>query len=881
MTAAALPASPVAASPAVRRGLVFLLAFSSAAIGLGAARALTTAYVPVLLERIADKPGLIGAVMLVNAAAGFAVPLVAGVWSDRAGRRAPFIAGGLIVGAGGLVAIGLGNASSYAALALAAATVYVGLNAAATAHRSLVAERFEDGERPRITSAQEGAMLVGALFGTVAGGALVDSSPALLFGAAAVALLVAGAPTLLMRLVREPAPVVAAEAREPAEPLRAPLMRAIRTPGAREVLGAQVLWVFAYAALTPFMVLYADHVLGIGSAAAGGLLAAFGLLTGAGMVFAGRLEAERVRPVLLFGAALLGGGLLAALPASSVAVAALPFAAAAVGAGLVTALGFPYFARFIPSGEEGAYSGVFFAGRAVAAAAALPMAGGIVAVFGYRALLAQGGAALVALVPLARAQAAAAAEPRPAAPGRPALARVAAVVPIFHGDRVEEVTAGALRHVDLVLLVDDGAPPAVAARADALAGDRVEVLHLGRNGGKGAALAAGFAALARRPDAPDAIVTLDADGQHSPERIPAFVAAAAHADVVIGRRRARRAGGMPLLRRFSNAASSTALSIVARRRLPDAQNGMRLIRTDALRRVPLEPGRFEAETRHLKALARDGAVLAWVDIPTIYAGEPSAFRTLPDAARISREIVRGRRREALPGPSALVGVLRVWWPRLLLSVLAVMAVGAALPALQGTDEALFRGINGLGDGPEWLYQALDPHSRNYALLTLLAILAALTMHRRGRFAFGAALALVLAAFVSDAILEIFQITFDRPRPEEAIGAQAMLSHDRSWAHIPSFPSGHLMVTAAMVAAAAVIAPRLRGALTVYLVAVAITRMLFGAHFPLDVLVGGLLGWEVGLFSVALVRAAALLPAAQARERAAALPEAAQPVGVTR
>ena len=53
------------------------------------------------------------------------------------------------------------------------------------------------------------------------------------------------------------------------------------------------------------------------------------------------------------GVALLGGGLLAATAASTVAQAAVPFAAAAVGAGLVSSVGFPYFARFVPEGEAG------------------------------------------------------------------------------------------------------------------------------------------------------------------------------------------------------------------------------------------------------------------------------------------------------------------------------------------------------------------------------------------------------------------------------------------------------------------------------------------------------------------------------------------------
>jgi hypothetical protein len=73
------------------------------------------------------------------------VPLVIGYWSDRRqaqglGARLPFVVGGSLLGAGGLVAVALGSSSSYLALAVFAATVYVGLNAVTTAHRALVAE---------------------------------------------------------------------------------------------------------------------------------------------------------------------------------------------------------------------------------------------------------------------------------------------------------------------------------------------------------------------------------------------------------------------------------------------------------------------------------------------------------------------------------------------------------------------------------------------------------------------------------------------------------------------------------------------------------------------------------------------------------------------
>src|ERR671920_1046145 len=102
---------------------------------------------------------------------------------------------------------------------------------------------------------------------------------------------------------------------------------------------------------------------------------------------------------LVTGALLLGGGLLAAAPATSVGPAAPAFAMAAVGAGLVTALGFPYFARFVPQAEAGSYSGLYFSVRAIAATVAVPLAGLLIELTGsYRALMAQGAFALLALV---------------------------------------------------------------------------------------------------------------------------------------------------------------------------------------------------------------------------------------------------------------------------------------------------------------------------------------------------------------------------------------------------------------------------------------------------------------------------------------------------
>jgi membrane-associated phospholipid phosphatase len=402
------------------------------------------------------------------------------------------------------------------------------------------------------------------------------------------------------------------------------------------------------------------------------------------------------------------------------------------------------------------------------------------------------------------------------------------------------------------VLVDDGAPPAVAALLERAAADsRVQVLRLGSNQGKGTAVAAGIEAALERD--PDAVVVLDSDGQHPASLIPSFVAAAEHADVVIGDR--PRAGAMPVARRAANAASSWALSLAVGRRLRDTQNGMRLFRAAALRSVPPSPGRYEAETRHLKQLIRSGREVGWVPMPAIYDGEASSFHAVADTWRVTRAVVTSGR----PPATTLREAVQEWTPRIGLGMLLAWAVAAALPLLAPLDEALFLAINGLGDGPEWLYQALDPHSRNYMLLAAATTLGVLLATRRLRFAGGALLAMAFAGVFSDLVLEVIQLAVDRPRPEEALGAEVMRSHGRHWSHIPSFPSGHLIVTTALVTAAATMAPLLRVPAFAYLTAIAVTRITFGAHFPLDVAVGTIVGWQVGLFSVAVMRTTGLLP----------------------
>jgi membrane-associated phospholipid phosphatase/predicted MFS family arabinose efflux permease len=387
-----------------RRARAYVIAFAAAAVGAGTARAVTTTYLPVLLDRIDSAPGLIGLVMLVNAGAGFSVPLVIGYWSDRRrarglSARLPFVVGGSLLGAGGLIAVALGSSSSYVALAVFAATVYIGLNAVTTAHRALVPELFASGERARATSAQELALLAGGLLGLAAGGILADVALWAPFAAAALVLPLTALPTLLG--VEEPHADL--HERRDRHAFRYYLTVAT-SPGVRALLLAEWFWVMGYAALPAFFVLYAENVLDLSLARASLVLAAFGLVTAVALLAAGRVKrVELLRPLLLAGIALMGGGLLA-VPLTTNLLATVPaLIAAAAGFGIVSTVGFPVLASMIPEGEAGSYTALFFSVRAIASTVALPLAGGLIAFTeSYRALFVLGGTVtLLGLVALA------------------------------------------------------------------------------------------------------------------------------------------------------------------------------------------------------------------------------------------------------------------------------------------------------------------------------------------------------------------------------------------------------------------------------------------------------------------------------------------------
>ena len=159
-------------------------------------------------------------------------------------------------------------------------------------------------------------------------------------------------------------------------------------------------------------------------------------------------------------------------------------------------------------------------------------------------------------------------------------------------------------------------------------------------------------------------------------------------------------------------------------------------------------------------------------------------------------------------------------------------------------------------GPRWLQESARDITAlgGFTVLTLVSLVATLllALHRRRREA------LIFAATVigAQAISAIAKIVIDRPRP--------ILVPHHDLVYATSFPSGHALMTPVVyLTLATIIAggetrPHLKAILPIcaalVIVAVGISRVYLGVHWPTDVLAGWLLGLAIALCASIALRA---------------------------
>ncbi len=142
-----------------------------------------------------------------------------------------------------------------------------------------------------------------------------------------------------------------------------------------------------------------------------------------------------------------------------------------------------------------------------------------------------------------------------------------------------------------VLVVDDQSPDGTGAVADALATQhpgRVHVLHRTGRRGLGVSYVDGFKR-AVQTDA-EVVVQMDADRSHDPQHLPAMIAAAASADLVVGSRYLQGISvvNWPLRRIVLSLFANAYIRAVTGLGVRDCTAGYRCWRREALARLPLD-----------------------------------------------------------------------------------------------------------------------------------------------------------------------------------------------------------------------------------------------------------------------------------------------------
>jgi glycosyltransferase involved in cell wall biosynthesis len=194
--------------------------------------------------------------------------------------------------------------------------------------------------------------------------------------------------------------------------------------------------------------------------------------------------------------------------------------------------------------------------------------------------------------------------------------KVAAIIPAYNEEKtIGSVVLKTKASVDEVLVVDDGSIDDTALLAESAG---ATVLKMPQNSGKAAALLSGLDVFVN--NGVDAVVLLDADGQHDPRQIPQLLQPILdnEADLVIGSRFLEGGKGIPHHRKVGQTILNKTTSFGAGIKITDSQSGFRALSRKALQNLDFDSQGYDIETDMIGCFADRGLRIAEVPIAVEY-----------------------------------------------------------------------------------------------------------------------------------------------------------------------------------------------------------------------------------------------------------------------
>lgn len=224
------------------------------------------------------------------------------------------------------------------------------------------------------------------------------------------------------------------------------------------------------------------------------------------------------------------------------------------------------------------------------------------------------------------------------------------VIPVFnHGATLRSVVCGVLQYHSAVLVIDDGSTDNCLATISDLP---VHVLQHKKNLGKGQAILTASQEAERMGKTH--IITIDADGQHYPKDIPAFLEAIKKSpqSIIVGSRDFST-GNVPGASKFGRSFSNFWLHVQTGKKLLDVQCGFRAYPVHVFQAITLYEKRYAMEVEVLVKASWAGFPLQDLAISVHYPPPQeriSHFKALKDNVQISLLNTRLTARCFLPLP---------------------------------------------------------------------------------------------------------------------------------------------------------------------------------------------------------------------------------------
>ena len=197
------------------------------------------------------------------------------------------------------------------------------------------------------------------------------------------------------------------------------------------------------------------------------------------------------------------------------------------------------------------------------------------------------------------------------------LDKVYILIPVFNEEKkIESVISDLSKYFINIIAVNDGSTD---SSRDILKSLDVTLLNHSINLGQGAAISTGFKYIQNLNNA-KAVVTFDADGQHSVEDAKAFAKEILSCDeeVIFGSRFIKNKANIPFLKKIVLSIVVLFTNRFSRTKLSDAHNGLKAIKKDSLKKIDITIDGFGFESQIIHQVSKKNMTYKELPTNTIY-----------------------------------------------------------------------------------------------------------------------------------------------------------------------------------------------------------------------------------------------------------------------